>query len=192
MDSHFPDRQALSIGPPRISHLCSSSPPSDCHWSLFHCYSWKAAAKHKKMGILARFPQIEPECQSQDCPQTVCFEESCPYPLQCIPARNVGVLLHMQYHTSALQSLSIFQDENLNHSRLLQSILVRRHLFSIEFTVLNSSITLMDSSPFAMKVEKNGLILKSGFPTQLILCQMLNNFQTIDVSIIKYILEILD
>lgn len=31
----------------------------------------------------------------------------------------------------------------------------------------------MDSSPFAMKVGKNGLVLKSGFPTQFILCQML-------------------
>ena len=50
----------------------------------------------------------------------------------------------------------------------------------------------MDSSPFAMKVEKNGLVLKSGFPTQFILCQILKNFQTRDVSIIKYILEILD
>ena len=48
LDSHFPVTQSLSVGPPRISHLQPSSPPSDGHSSLYpHCTS-KTAAKHRK------------------------------------------------------------------------------------------------------------------------------------------------
>lgn len=43
-----------------------------------------------------------------------------------------------------------------------------------------------------MKAEKNGLVLKSVLPTWFILHQMLTSVQATRVTVIKYILEILD
>lgn len=87
LDFHFPDSQPLSVGPPRISHLCLSSPPPYCHSRMYPHYTIEAAAKHRKDRTFGPNPTGN-KCLRQGCPQSICLEETVTLPTTVLSCRK--------------------------------------------------------------------------------------------------------